>query len=277
MRRRLERLAITVGAALLVSLSTTVQPVLAAPCDAATTELQNGGFEVPPVPAGTFQLFPAVEVPPWQTTDSQGEIEIWGDGFLGVPAAVGAGFAEINANSAGTLYQDVISTPGETMTWTLQHRGRGGDDVMRVLIGDATTADVASDTGWNYFSPDLTDGVAAWGGHTDQYVVPAGQTCTRFAFRAVSTGSGNDSVGNFLDDVSFAIAVPPTPTPSPTATTTPAPTGTSSSAVTLPPTATRPAGPQAGPGEPGFAIVILGLIGLATASWLLGRRFDRRS
>ena len=27
---------------------------------------------------------------------------------------------------------------------------------MKVLIADATTADVNSDTGWNFFSPDLT-------------------------------------------------------------------------------------------------------------------------
>ena len=52
-------------------------------------------------------------------------------------------------------------------------------------------ADVNGNTGWDYISPDLTDGVAAWGTHTATFVVPAGQTCTRFAFRAVSTGSGD--------------------------------------------------------------------------------------
>ena len=245
----------------------TVGPVLAAPCDSASTSLQNGGFEVPAVPAGMFAFFDAVDVPPWQTTDSAGKIEIWGDGFLGVPAAEGAGFAEINANSSGTLYQDVVSTPGETMTWTLQHHGREGDDVMRVLIGDANTADVASDTGWNYFSVDLTDGVTAWGTHTDEYVVPAGQTCTRFGFRAISTATGNASVGNLLDDVSFAITVPPTPTPP--ASPTPQPS------VTLP--ATDTSAPPASPGrdEPTLAIVLLALVGLWAGCWLVGRRVDR--
>jgi hypothetical protein len=259
--RRLGQLAVSLGALFLASLSAMVGPVLAAPCDTASISLQNGGFEVPPVPPGTFTLFDAVDVPPWQTTDSAGEIEIWGDGFGGVPAAGGGGFAEINANSTGTLYQDVISTPGETMTWTLQHRGRGGDDVMRVLIGDATTADVTSNTGWDYFSPDLTDGVTAWGSHTDQYVVPAGQTCTRFGFRAISTGSGNDSVGNFLDDVRFAISVPPTPTPPPN--------------VTIPPTATDalPASPRRD--EPTLAFVLIALVGLSGSAWLIGRQVGR--
>jgi hypothetical protein len=259
--RRLGRLALSLAALFLASLSTAVGPVLAAPCDGSWTSLQNGGFEVPPVPPATFTLFDAVDVPPWQTTDSQGEIEIWGDGFLGVPAAEGAGFAEINANSTGTLYQDVVSIPGATMTWTLQHRAREGDDVMRVLIGNAATADVTSDTGWDYFSPDLTDGVSAWGSHTDQYVVPAGQTCTRFGFRAISTGSGSDSVGNFLDDVSFAVSVPPTPTPPPN--------------VTIPPTATvaSPTTPRRDAST--LAFVLLALVGLWAGSWLIGRRVDR--
>ena len=91
-------------------------------------------------PAST--LFPAATVPPWQTTDGAGEIEIWGTGFHGVPAGEGNAFAELNANTAGTLYQDVISTPGATMSWTLLHRAREGDDTMQVLIGDANVADV---------------------------------------------------------------------------------------------------------------------------------------
>ncbi len=190
------------------------RPALAA-CGSGMTSLQDGGFESPPVAPNTFTLFPAASVPPWLTTDSLNQIEIWGTGFLGVPAAQGNAFAEINANSAGTLYQDVVSNPGDTMSWTLQHRGRSGNDTMEVLIGDATVADVNGNTGWDFTSPGLTDGTAAWGTHTNTYVVPAGQTCTRFAFRAVSTASGNESIGNFLDDVSFAIAPAPTPTPTP--------------------------------------------------------------
>jgi len=239
MNRRGLITALAVSALCVASLSGLgARPALAA-CGSGATSLQNGGFESPPVAPNTFTLFPAASVPPWLTTDSLNEIEIWGTGYLGVPAAQGNAFAEINANSAGTLYQDVVSNPGDTMTWTLEHRGRSGNDTMEVLIGDATVADVNGNTGWDYTSPGLTDGTAAWGTHTNTYVVPAGQTCTRFAFRAVSTASGNDSIGNFLDDVSFAIAPAPTPTatptPTPTPTGTPGPTPTPTAAATATP------------------------------------------
>ena len=233
-------------------------PVAAATCGADSVTLVNGGFETPVITPGGNSSLDASLVPPWLTTDSANQIEIWGSGFDGVPSAKGAQFVEINANSAGTLYQDVVTTSGEKMTWSLEHRGRSGTDTMKVLIGDATTADVNSDTGWNFFSPDLSDPNTAWGAHTGSYVVPAGQTCTRFGFRAVSSAGGNQSFGNFLDAVSFSVTVPPTPTPRPTAK--PTPPGTGTSVV-----ATRD---DAGP--PALVLFILG-----TAALTLG--FVRRS
>jgi hypothetical protein len=226
--RRLTMLSLTLPALLLGSFAA-ASPALAAPCDTSTDTLGNGGFEDPPVTANTYTLFPAASVPPWQTTDGSGQIEIWGTGFLGVPAYAGNAFAELNANTPGTLYQDVLSIPGATMTWTLAHRGRDGDDEMEVLIGDANVADVLGSTGWDFNSGPLLDGNAAWGVHTGDYVVPAGQTCTRLAFRAVSS-VGGDSYGNFLDEISFTTtAAPPTPAP------TESPDG-SVVAVTPPPT-----------------------------------------
>ena len=212
----------------------TTGSVRAAVCDGSSDSLGNGGFETPVVDPGTFRLFPEASVPPWHTTDLQGEIEIWGTGSLQVPAAEGNAFAELNANSPGTLYQDVISTPGATMTWTLQHRGRRGDDTMQVLIGDANAANVNGNDGWDVISDDLTDGTDAWGTHTGDFVVPAGQTCTRFAFRAV-TAAGGDSIGNFLDAVAFTVTIPAEPTdpdePGPTKRVTPPPTDTPGCAV----------------------------------------------
>ena len=108
---------------------------------------------------------------------------------------------------------------------------------MEVLIGDANVADVLGSTGWGFISAPLLDGNTAWGVHTDDYVVPAGQTCTRFAFRAVSSVGGG-SYGNFLDEVSFTTTAPP-PDPTPT------PEG-SVAAVTPPPTdaSISPEGPD---------------------------------
>lgn len=224
MRARRPLLLVLTLPALVIGSFAAAGPVLAAPCDGSSDQLMNGGFETPVVAADTFTLFPAASVPPWQTTDGADEIEIWGTGFLGVPAGEGNAFAELNANTAGTLYQDVISTPGSTMSWSLLHRAREGDDTMQVLIGDANDADVNGATGWDYTSPDLTDSTADWGAHGDDFVVPAGQTCTRFAFRAVSTGSGSPSVGNFLDAVAFTVTIPAGPDP--TTQVTPPPTDT---------------------------------------------------
>ncbi len=241
--RRVILLIVSTSAMLLASLGGAA-PALAAVCDGSTTALGNGGFESPPVAADTFTLFPVASVPPWQTTDTA--IEIWGTGFNGVPAGQGNAFAEINANIAGTLYQDVVTTPGATMSWTLLHRARQGTDVMQVLIGDANAADVTGATGWDSISPNLSDDTTAWGSHGGDYVVPAGQTCTRFAFRAVSTGSGDDSVGNFLDEVGFTVSIPAAPTPTPTQ----APAATVT--VTIPPTDADVV-PDRGSGSDGLA------------------------
>jgi len=238
-------------------------PVAAATCGAGSSTLLDGGFEAPVVDPGTYAQLDSALVPPWLTTDVSNEIEIWGLGFGGVPADEGNQFAELNANSPGTLYQDVVTTPGEHMTWTLAHRGRLGDDTMKVLIGDASTADVNSDTGWNYFSPDLTDGTDAWGTHTADYVVPVGQVCTRFAFRAVSSTGGDPSVGNFLDAVGFSVSVPATPTPRPTRRPSP------------PVTATIAPGPTAGSGPSWLVLIGLAIAGLVVGGWSVGRRGRR--
>jgi hypothetical protein len=237
-------------------------PALAAVCDGSSDALADGGFETPVIDPGTFSLLPQASVPPWQTTDGAGQIEIWSDGFLGVPAGEAIQFAELNANTAGTLYQDVVSTPGATMSWSLLHRAREGTDVMQVLIGDANVADVNGATGWDYTSPDISDDTTAWGAHGADYVVPAGQTCTRFAFRTVSTGSGSPSVGNFLDAVAFTVTIPAGPTPRPTA------------RVTSPPTDAL-AAPDAGSAGGSLASVALTILSALAGFGVLLRRTRR--
>lgn len=265
---RLSRVRVIVAASVIgLHALAAATPVLAAVCDGSGSSLGNGGFETPIVAANTFVLLPGAAVPPWQTTDGLGEIELWGTGFNAVPAFEGNAFAELNANTFGTLYQDVVSTPGETMTWSLAHRARIGDDVMEVLIGDANVADVNGSTGWNFTSAGLTDDTSAWGTHTDEYVVPAGQTCTRFAFRAVSTGSGSDSVGNFLDAVAFSIAVPPSAAPSD-------PPAAPTAVLTAPPTDGSAAGPASASDLRAAALLVL--LTLAGAG-LAARRSAQRA
>ena len=117
---------------------------------------------------------------------------MWSTGFGGVLAAEGGQFAELNANRAGTLYQDLPTTPGTTMRWHLMHRGRSGTDTMRVMVGRPDGVLRQNGTA-------MVTSNRAWVQYTYAYPVPAGQTTTRFAFQAVSAGS----YGNFLDNVVF--------------------------------------------------------------------------
>ena len=263
MPTRRRRLAFVLLPAMLGALLVGPQAASAGACGTGSTALENGGFEVPGTAPGTFNIYDASLVPPWNTTDDSNGIEIWGDGFNGVPAFEGANFAELNANTAGTLYQDIVTEPGSTLTWTVRHRAREGTDVMRILIGDSATADVFSDTGWNEISADISDDTTAWGTTSDEYVVPAGQVCTRFAFRAVSTGSGSPSVGNFLDGIEFVVTAPASPTPS----------ATEAPVVTVPPTDGLPSVARS---EGGALPAILGLMAVIAAAAIIAARTAAR-
>ncbi len=163
-----------------------------ASCPTATA-LINGGFELPAETYGEYGVFHQDDVLGWMTTATDGMIEIWSDGFNGVPAGSGAQFAELNANEVATLYQDVDTIPGQSLKWQLQHRGRTGVDVMRVLIGAPAGPLVQQ-------GADIANGMDAWGTHSGFYTVPLGQTTTRFAFESVSDDP-SASYGNLLDSV----------------------------------------------------------------------------
>ncbi len=166
----------------------------------AQTSVLNGGFEAPPLPAGTNRQTPEGDVPGWETTEGPGSIEMWGSGFLGVPAAVGNAFAEVNAFEAdGALYQDVATVPGTVFTWSFYHRGRGGPDELELRAGPPD-APVAIATA-------VTDN-DAWRRYTGTYTVPDGQMVTRFEFRSILAVAG-PGAGNFIDGVEFLPACPP--------------------------------------------------------------------
>ncbi len=162
-------------------------------CSSAVA-LINGGFEQPAIGNGSYANVRDNSVPGWSTTATDRLVEFW-RGFNGVPAGTGSQHVELNATQSSMLYQDVPTMPGQTLRWELQHRGRAGIDTMAVKIGRPGGLLVSQG--------DLRDGTAAWGTHASVYTVPPGQTVTRFGFEAVSTGSGNPTVGNFLDSISF--------------------------------------------------------------------------
>ncbi len=158
----------------------------------------NESFENPVIPNNTWRPLLESAVEGWLTTATDSRIEYWSDRFLGVPAFDGNQFAELNANQSSALYQNLCLTPGTVMAWSLRHRGRAGVDVMQVRIG----ADLTSAT----IQGTMSDDNDSWGYYSGFYTVPAGQTNTAFIFEAVSTATGNLSVGNLIDDVQITIA-----------------------------------------------------------------------
>jgi hypothetical protein len=148
---------------------------------------------------GTFPIvavaYKASLVEGWSTTATDKEIEIWQNGFNGVPAHRGQQFAEINANQTAALYQDLTTTPGSTMFWSFAHRGRTGVDTIALLVGPIN--------GPYTKLGEFSTGTNAWSVYQGEYVVPAGQTQTRFFYQAVKTANGNTTTGNFLDDIQF--------------------------------------------------------------------------
>ncbi len=150
-------------------------------------------------------------------------------------AADGVQFAELNCEAYGALYQDVLTVPGVDLNWYLEHCARQGTDTMALVIMPATEAyeltqrleNIANGSGSNDSKAQqirtALDGVASdssvfvdyyqagtgtWKYHNGTYTVPANQYLTRFFFVAVSTGSGNATVGNLLDNVGFGTDVP---------------------------------------------------------------------
>jgi hypothetical protein len=149
---------------------------------------------------------------------------------VGIRPANGSVHAELAANQLSALFQDIGSIPGTTIRWSVKHRARipGATDSMQVRIGSTTSqtaqtvtqlrtpnndvylaptyANTFTETSTTTIATSLTQG---WTEYRGAYVVPTGQTTTRFRFEATA---GSGSQGNLLDDIQFAplIACPAT-------------------------------------------------------------------
>lgn len=209
-------------------------------------EVRNGGFETPSMKDSTSSNQQYTNdnyknlLGVWQSTGrgSNGtSIEIVNtrvDGFRtdyawygSDGAAEGEQFAELNCDAEGALYQDVLTTPGETLNYKFAHRARGSyqnstseSDSMYVLImstklaqGITTHSQVRNvinnlaaypgATVTKYTSDDQQ-----WSRYAGTYNVPEGsdQYSTRFFFVSGSrdeVASKDNTVDNFLDDIAL--------------------------------------------------------------------------
>jgi fimbrial isopeptide formation D2 family protein/uncharacterized repeat protein (TIGR01451 family) len=188
--------------------------------------LLNGGFEEPNIPlTGTpnpsllqdfggnrVVSYKENDVPAWATIanlptsstsfDFRNAIELWkrNQTYVPIQPFQGNQFAEINANTLGRLYQDFILPAGAEVRWQVAHRGRSGNDTMRVFMGAVNNE---TPQGSDNTSPNTE-----WRVYSGVYTVPSGQDVTRFALKAISSTGGEGS-GNFVDDVRLTAKCPP--------------------------------------------------------------------
>jgi hypothetical protein len=159
----------------------------------------------------------------WQTDQAGANdvIEIWSSGFNSISSAGGSGqFAELNANSAGSLFQDVtIATVGD-VDYGFAHVNRSlGTDTLKVLItylglngviggGDDTVVVDRNFSTTNATIPRVWSDFAV-----DNAFVSVAGGAYRFSFSAISTATpgGDTTQGNFLDNVRFGINSVPEP------------------------------------------------------------------
>ncbi len=198
-------------------------------------DVLNGSFEYPRIPSnrtnyafanGTWQLFWKTTAPGSGTTLAQ-DVELGNDNpgnpylISGGKANDGNQFAELNAENVGSLYQDVLTAPGATLSWAFAHRSRVGYGTNTMYLVIASTMDAQSITTQAQIAPLVqkytSDGASVsydggtftlwkfdgnpnyWQNHMGTYTVPDGQYATRFFF---VSASGN-TTGNLIDGIHF--------------------------------------------------------------------------
>jgi hypothetical protein len=157
-------------------------------------------------------------------------VEIWTTGFNSVstattPTSAGNQFAELNAEQNSELYQNMCLINNETITFSFLHRGRSSAttaDVANFLIGLNTDP---TPTIFGRFSTTSNGTVTVQPVAQNGAIIPtvsnnnAGNGWVRYqgtvsytgasgnkpvGFAAVSSANGDNTFGNFLDEVQFA-------------------------------------------------------------------------
>jgi len=173
-------------------------------------EVVNGDFSAPQN-SDPLQFHEQAAVKGWSTTDSKGQIEIWKDG-----ASVGGmtfkapanfkQFAEVNANSHGTLSQEVLGIgAGNKYGFSFYHRGRHSAteaDGIEVTVVDGSTK----------WTKTFQTTNADWKLYDEYVGIKNGSDPVQLSFKAVFTASKDPSIGNFLTGVRLGESAVPVET-----------------------------------------------------------------
>ena len=159
------------------------------------------------VPAGFNQTAPILEL--WRTPR---------DNASGgtVNARSGVQIAELNAEVASRIYQNVCLVAGEPVNWRFSHRGRGSatvHDQMELRVGASNTVVRVGTTNTGAFlAPVVSQGTAqtpvnvagntSWVDYRGSFNYAGATGVTNLGFEAI----GGSTSGNLLDDIQIELA-----------------------------------------------------------------------
>jgi len=169
--------------------------LLVASFGARANLIVNGGFEAPAIANGSFSLLPGI--PGW-TRNFGPSIEIQRN-VAGAPYE-GFQLVELDSNGNSGMFQDVVTSVGQTYSFSFAYSPRPGvgaaSNGIEVRV-DGTLIDTLTGIG-------LAGGLTDWTVFSYQIV---GDGLTTIDFRAVGT---SDSLGGYLDDVRLTVPEPAT-------------------------------------------------------------------
>lgn len=126
-------------------------------------------------------------------------IEIWGSGFLGVPAAEGTNFVELNAYVSSMIYQNMYLANGDIISFNFRHKARlSTTEQVAMVIEDQNEVNIAT-----IRETVLPSNKIFWSSNQGAYTFTGASGVYRVGFRAVNTT--NPGAGNFLDNIKVTL------------------------------------------------------------------------
>ncbi len=159
------------------------------------------------VPAGFNQTAPILEL--WRTPRDASSGGV-------VNARSGVQIAELNAEVASRIYQNVCLIAGEPVNWRFSHRGRGSatvHDQMEFKVGATSTiVRVGTTNNGAFLAPIVSQGTAqapvnvagntTWVDYRGNFSYAGATGVTNMGFEAI----GGSTSGNLLDDIQIELA-----------------------------------------------------------------------
>ena len=175
------------------------------PLHAQQRSIINQSFEsgTAQPPLNSFVIQSDTTLDGWNSSD--GQVEIWGNGFLGTPASSGSYFVELNPNNPVQLYQDICIANGETLAWTFDHRARAGAASTQSIAYEVTqpgSSSLVQTLTTSSLPAPATNAAGAWVTNAGSTVFTGPSGNYRVGFRSTNVGT----VGNFLDNVQITLA-----------------------------------------------------------------------